>query len=93
MFAAGAAGAPYVGYKRDAFVDPEGTPVAFSLDLAAKDLRLILELADSLGAPMPQTRVNQELVQAATVEFGRDRDTSIVATHLRGKAPPHGSRQ
>ena len=86
VFAAGAAGAPYVGYKRAAFIDPEGTPVAFSLDLAAKDLRLILELADSLGAPMPQTRVNQELVQAATSEFGPDRDTSIVATHLRGKA-------
>jgi 3-hydroxyisobutyrate dehydrogenase-like beta-hydroxyacid dehydrogenase len=86
VFAAGAAGAPYVGYKRAAFVDPEGTPVAFSLDLAAKDLRLILELADSLGVEMPQTRINQELVQAATEEFGPDRDTSIVATHLRGRA-------
>jgi len=86
VFAAGAAGAPYVNYKRGAFVDPESTPVAFSLDLAEKDLRLILELADSLGAPMPQTRINQELVQAAISEFGRDRDTSIVATHLRGKA-------
>jgi len=86
VFAGGAAGAPYVGYKRAAFLDPEGTPVAFSLDLAQKDLRLILELADSLGAPMPQTRINQEMVQAATAEFGPDRDTSIVATHLRGKA-------
>jgi len=26
------------------------------------------------------------MVQAATAEFGPDRDTSIVATHLRGKA-------
>jgi len=86
VFAAGAAGAPYVNYKRSAFVDPERTPVAFSLDLAAKDLRLILELADAVGAPMPQTRVNQEIVQAATDEFGPDRDTSIVATHLRGRA-------
>ena len=86
VFAAGAAGAPYVNYKRAAFVDPEHTPVAFSLDLAAKDLRLILDLADAVGAPMPQTRVNQEIVQAATDEFGPDRDTSIVATHLRGRA-------
>ena len=86
VFAAGAAGAPYVNYKRSAFVDPERTPVAFSLDLAAKDLRLILDLADAVGAPMPQTRVNQEIVQAATDEFGPDRDTSIVATHLRGRA-------
>ena len=67
-------------------MDPDGTPVAFSLDLAAKDLRLILELADALGAPMPQTRVNQEIVRAATAQFGPDRDTSIVAEHLRTKA-------
>ena len=39
VLAASAAGAPFVGYKRASFVDPEGTPVAFSLDLAAKDLR------------------------------------------------------
>jgi 3-hydroxyisobutyrate dehydrogenase-like beta-hydroxyacid dehydrogenase len=86
VFAAGAAGAPYVGYKKAAFLDPDGTPVAFSLDLAAKDLRLILELADSLGAPMPQTRINQEIVRAATAQFGPDRDTSIVAEHLRTEA-------
>ncbi|HEX5039402.1 MAG TPA: NAD(P)-dependent oxidoreductase [Candidatus Limnocylindria bacterium] len=96
VFAAGAAGAPYVQYKRAAFVDPEGTPVAFSLDLAAKDLRLILDLAASLGVEMPQTLVNQSLVQAATEEFGPDRDTSIVAAHLRAKArtlTPAGSRK
>jgi 3-hydroxyisobutyrate dehydrogenase-like beta-hydroxyacid dehydrogenase len=86
VFAAGAAGAPYVGYKKAAFLDPDGTPVAFALELAKKDLRLILELADALGAPMPQTRVNQDIVRAATEQFGPDRDTSIVAEHLRTKA-------
>ena len=34
-----AVGAPYVGYKRAAFLEPDATPVAFALDLAAKDLR------------------------------------------------------
>ena len=38
VIAASAAGAPFVGYKRAAFVDPDATPVAFALDLAAKDL-------------------------------------------------------
>ena len=38
--AASAAGAPYLGYKRASFVEPEGTPVAFSLALADKDLRV-----------------------------------------------------
>ena len=45
VFASSAAGSPFVGYKRDAFVDPDGTPVAFSIDLALKDLRLIIGLA------------------------------------------------
>lgn len=83
VFAAGAAGAPYVGYKRAAFLDPDGTPVAFALDLAEKDLRLILELADQLGAPMPQTRVNRDLILATTARFGPSRDASLVAAHLR----------
>ncbi|MGH2416692.1 MAG: NAD(P)-dependent oxidoreductase [Candidatus Limnocylindria bacterium] len=86
VFAAGAAGAPYVGYKRAAFLDPDGTPVAFALDLADKDLRLILELADHLGAPMPQTRVNRDLIIAASSRFGPSRDASLVASHLRTMA-------
>ena len=48
VLAASAAGAPFVVYKRAAFVDPDGTPVAFSLGLAEKDLRLIGELADGI---------------------------------------------
>ena len=86
VFADGAAGAPYVGYKRAAFLDPEGTPVAFALDLAEKDLRLILDLADELGAPMPQTRVNQEVVRATSARYGTERDASLVASHLRAIA-------
>ena len=35
---------------------------------------------------MPQTRGNQELVQATIAAFGPDRDTSIVAEHLRAMA-------
>src|SRR3954467_10258444 len=31
VLAESAAGAPYVGYKREAFLDPDGTPAAFSL--------------------------------------------------------------
>jgi 3-hydroxyisobutyrate dehydrogenase-like beta-hydroxyacid dehydrogenase len=86
VFAAGAAGAPYVIYKRAAFLDPERTPVAFALELADKDLRLILELADDLDVPMPQARVNQELIRAAVDQLGPTADASNVATYLRSKA-------
>ena len=83
VFANSAAGAPFVGYKRDAFIDPEGTPAAFSLDLAAKDLRLITDLADRLGVPMAQAHVNQALVAEASAQLGGDRDFAAVASHLR----------
>ena len=83
VFASSAVGAPYVGYKRDAFVDPDGTPVAFSLELATKDLHLILGLADRLGVPVPQAHVNQEVIDAASAQLGGHRDLSAVAVHLR----------
>ncbi len=54
VIAASAVGAPFVGYKRDAFVEPETTPVAFSLRLAEKDLRLIAGQAEATGlTPAP----------------------------------------
>lgn len=83
VFASSAAGGPFVGYKRDAFVNPETTPVAFSMDLAAKDLRLIVGLAEQLGVPMPQARANQALIGEASARLGGDRDASAVAVHLR----------
>ena len=83
VFASSAAGAPFIGYKRDAFVDPDGTSAAFSLDLAAKDLQLITELADRLGVPMAQTRANQALIAEASAQLGADHDFSAVASHLR----------
>jgi 3-hydroxyisobutyrate dehydrogenase-like beta-hydroxyacid dehydrogenase len=83
VIAESAAGAPFVGYKRAAFVDPDGTPVAFALDLAEKDLRLIAALADSLGVPMPQSRTNLDVIRAAQRDLGGGKDFSGVAAHLR----------
>ena len=50
VFAAGAAAAPFVLYKRAAFEHPDETPPAFLLELMAKDLDLILDLAQEVGA-------------------------------------------
>jgi 3-hydroxyisobutyrate dehydrogenase-like beta-hydroxyacid dehydrogenase len=83
VLAASAAGAPFVGYKRGAFLDPDNTPVAFSLDLAAKDLRLIAALAREVGVPTPQAITNLEAITAAAAGEGGDRDFSTVAKHLR----------
>lgn len=83
VFAGSAAGAPYVQYKRDAFVEPDGTPVAFSFDLALKDLGLIRDLADRLGVSMDQGRVNAQIIGEASARLGGGRDASAVAVHLR----------
>ena len=86
VFATSAVGAPYVGYKRTAFVDPDTTPVAFALELAEKDLRLITGLADEVGTAVPQSVTNLALMHEASTEVGADRDFSTVAVHLRRRA-------
>jgi 3-hydroxyisobutyrate dehydrogenase-like beta-hydroxyacid dehydrogenase len=86
IIATSAAGAPFVGYKRQAFVEPEAAPVGFSLDLAAKDLALITAFADRLGVPVAQAAANADLIGEAAARVGADRDFAQVATHLRALA-------
>lgn len=80
---ASAVGAPFVHYKRTAFVDPAGAPVAFSLDLVAKDLRLISGLAADVGARMDQSDTNHRLVAEAVTAGLGERDMSALAQYLR----------
>jgi 3-hydroxyisobutyrate dehydrogenase/2-hydroxy-3-oxopropionate reductase len=82
VLAASAVGAPYVGYKRAAFLEPDATPVAFALDLAVKDLRLIGELAGSVGLDLPQASTDLAVIEAAAAEHGGDRDFATVAGYL-----------
>jgi 3-hydroxyisobutyrate dehydrogenase-like beta-hydroxyacid dehydrogenase len=96
IFAASVVGGPFVQYKRAAFEDPDGTPVAFNLDLVAKDLDLVLELASQVGLTMQQAEVNRAAV-AAAVEAGLgEQDMSALADLLRGESQrpvdvPNGS--
>jgi 3-hydroxyisobutyrate dehydrogenase/2-hydroxy-3-oxopropionate reductase len=83
VLAASAAGAPMLGYKRANFVEPDTTPVAFSLSLADKDLRLIAQLAGASGTTMPQSAINLRVIQDAERTMGEDTDFSMVASHLR----------
>jgi 3-hydroxyisobutyrate dehydrogenase-like beta-hydroxyacid dehydrogenase len=86
VFASSAAAAPFVGYKRQAFEHPEGAAVAFSVALMAKDLDLIMALADRVGAPMRQARTNRELAQEAITAGLGDADMSAIAEHLRNRS-------
>lgn len=83
VLANSAVAAPFVGYKRAAFTEPETTPVAFALALAEKDLRLIAGQAAATGTSMPQATVNLTTIQATERSFGDGLDFSAVARHLR----------
>lgn len=84
VFASGAGGAPFVQYKREAYENPDSVPVAFSLDLVAKDLELITALGERVGAPMAQANTGLDIVRRAISTGLGDRDLSAVAVYLRG---------
>jgi 3-hydroxyisobutyrate dehydrogenase/2-hydroxy-3-oxopropionate reductase len=88
VFAGSAVGAPFVQYKQSAFVDPDATPVAFSIDLAAKDMGLILELGEQVGADLPQAEINVAVLHEIADAGGGGRDLSWVASHLRDAGVP-----
>ena len=76
--------APFVHYKRAAFEHPDDTPVAFTLDLVAKDLDLAAALAGGVGASVPQLEANRRVVGDAIDAGLGDADLSALAVHLRG---------
>ena len=84
VFANGAGGAPFVHYKRAAYEHPEDAPVAFSLDLVAKDLELITGLGERVGASMRQANTSLDIVRDAIAKGFGDRDLSAIAVFLRG---------
>jgi 3-hydroxyisobutyrate dehydrogenase-like beta-hydroxyacid dehydrogenase len=83
VFEASAVGAPYVKYKREAFLRPGQVPVAFSLGLSAKDSELIHDLAAQVGARMEQGEASRKVVADAVSAGMAERDISEVAEFLR----------
>lgn len=85
VFENSAIAAPFVKYRHDAFCHPDETPAAFALLLAAKDLRLIDQLAKELTVPMPQAAVNLAVIDSAIESgFGED-DMAAIAIYLRNQ--------
>ena len=85
VFQESVVGAPYVQYKRAAFLDP-ATPVAMSLALVEKDLGLVTEQARTLGRPAPVTEAVLEAVHAA-VESGLGAHDMADLSRYVGRAP------
>lgn len=85
VIAASAVAAPFVAYKRESFLRPDEAPVAFALDLVAKDLALADALAARVGAPMPQLATNREVVgQAVEAGLGTHDLSALAVLHRRG---------
>jgi 3-hydroxyisobutyrate dehydrogenase-like beta-hydroxyacid dehydrogenase len=83
VFAASAVAAPFVQYKREAFVHPEQAPPAFLLDLVAKDMALADSLARDVGARMDQLAANRRVVAEALAAGLGQHDMSALAALLR----------
>lgn len=83
VFLNSAIAAPFVQYRQAAFETPGDVPVAFRLELAAKDLRLALEAADRADTQMPQTQLNLDVLNRAVGAGYGDLDESGVAEFLR----------
>ena len=83
VIASSAVASPFVAYKRDAFLDPDGTPTAFALDLMRKDLALALSLGQESRLPMLAASAAAEAMTLAAGLEGGEEDLARVATALR----------
>jgi 3-hydroxyisobutyrate dehydrogenase-like beta-hydroxyacid dehydrogenase len=83
VLAGGVVGAPFVQYKRDAFVNPEETPVAFTVGLMRKDLGLAFSLADEAGVTLPSATAADGVLERAVERGLADADMARVADVVR----------
>lgn len=86
VFCNSAIAAPMVRYREGNYVRPEESATQFALTLALKDLVLIQDLANTVGAPMPQSAANLR-THTDAIEAGHgDEDMAAVAVYLRAEA-------
>lgn len=78
-----AVASPFVEYKRAAFLDPDGTPTAFALELMAKDLGLARALGERDGVPLLGAAASAEAMALAAGLGGPGEDLVRVADALR----------
>lgn len=83
VIASSALSSPFVDYKRQAFLDPEGTPTAFALDLMAKDLALALESGRRAAVPLLAASAAAAGVAIAAGLQGGHEDLARIADALR----------
>jgi len=92
-----AVASPFVEYKRAAFLDPDGTPTAFALELMAKDLGLARALGERDGVPLLGAAGSAQAIALAAGLEGPGEDLVRVADALRrvaaGAKPKLGEKE
>ncbi|GAB3383646.1 NAD(P)-dependent oxidoreductase [Amycolatopsis echigonensis] len=78
-----AAGAPYVGYKEEAFLSPASAGVAAPVSLIRKDLGLALDVAAGRRLGLPGTEAAQSVLDDAIAAGLGDEDMAQVLAALR----------
>ncbi|MGW6725671.1 NAD(P)-dependent oxidoreductase [Nocardia sp. NPDC055029] len=86
ILASSAAGAPYVGYKQQAYLAPESTPVAAPVSLIRKDLALALELAHRHRLTLPGSEAAFAVLDDAVTSGLAAADMAEVLTTLRRRS-------
>jgi 3-hydroxyisobutyrate dehydrogenase-like beta-hydroxyacid dehydrogenase len=74
--------APFVKYKRAAFLDSQ-TPVAMRIDTVVKDLTLIRSLGSTTGVPLTASWAVEDLYLQACVAGFEAQDMAALTRHLR----------
>ena len=79
VLAAGVLANRFLGYKRDAFLNPASAPVAFDLTTAAKDLELASAASERAGLSASVIGRVREVHRAAVADGYGDRDMAALA--------------
>jgi 3-hydroxyisobutyrate dehydrogenase-like beta-hydroxyacid dehydrogenase len=82
VLASGAVASPFVLYKRNAFLQPHSTPVAFTAALMRKDVGLAHRLADELGVHLPALAAAEAVLDDAVRDGLAERDMAAVVELL-----------
>ena len=80
VLAGGVLANTFLGYKRQAFLDPDAAPVAFDLTTAAKDLQLAVDAGRSAHLPASVVAQTLQLHRRALDDGYGDRDIAAMAS-------------
>ena len=86
VLGAGVLANTFLGYKRQAFLDPDTAPVAFDLATATKDLRLAVQASRTAHLPVSVLERTLQLHCGALEAGYGDKDMAAMASWLGGQA-------